>query len=169
MSSQLQASLQVLIVEDDLMVASMVQEIVSKLGYEVVGPASDQPSANNLIDTTRIDAALISANLMSSAEDSAVHHLISRCIPFALITGYSDALDYSCPADAGEVRSALFQGAEERLPRCGGDCRGSAAADDEVRGDEDRGLARPAAKTRHRCLDDMSVEHGLTHEAPVSK
>src|SRR2546422_4912022 len=47
-----------------------------------------------------------------------------------------------CPADVGEVRSALFQGAEERLPRCGGDCRGGAAADDEVRGDEDRRSAR---------------------------
>jgi hypothetical protein len=77
------------------MVASMVQEIVSKLGYEVVGPAGDQPSANSLIDTTRIDAALISASLMSAAEDSAVNHLIARGIPFALITGYSDPLDYN--------------------------------------------------------------------------
>src|SRR5262249_29829651 len=43
-----------------------------------------------------------------------------------------------CPADAGEVRSPVFQGAEERLPRCGGDRRGSATTNDEVGGDEDR-------------------------------
>jgi DNA-binding NtrC family response regulator len=95
MSTPLKTSLRILIVEDDIMVASMVQEIVSKLGYEVVGPAGDQPSANSLLDTTRIDAALISASLMSAAEDSAVNHLIARGIPFALITGYSDPLDYN--------------------------------------------------------------------------
>ena len=33
------------------------------------------------------------------------------------------------------------EGTEERLPRCGGDRRGCAAPNDEVRGDEDR---RPA-------------------------
>ncbi len=32
----------------------------------------------------------------------------------------------------------LFEGAEERLPRRGGDRRGSATPDDEVRRDEDR-------------------------------
>src|SRR5215813_4949177 len=35
--------------------------------------------------------------------------------------------------DAGEIRAALFEGAEERLPRRGGDRRGGAAPDDEVR------------------------------------
>src|SRR5205814_5709423 len=94
MSTPLKASLRILIMEDDLMVAAMMQEIVSKLGYEVVGPAGDQPSANKLIDTTRVDAALISADLLSSAEDSAANGLIARGIPFALITGYSDSLDY---------------------------------------------------------------------------
>ena len=49
-----------------------------------------------------------------------------------------------CPADAGEVRAALLEGTEERLPRRGGDRRGGAAADDEVRGDQDRRSARPA-------------------------
>src|SRR6187551_1712424 len=37
-----------------------------------------------------------------------------------------------CPADAGEVLPLLFEGTEERLPRCGGNRRGGAAADDEV-------------------------------------
>src|SRR5258705_9355628 len=29
-----------------------------------------------------------------------------------------------CSVDAGKVRAALFKGREERLSRCGGDCRG---------------------------------------------
>ena len=55
-----------------------------------------------------------------------------------------------CPADAGEVRAALLEGAEERLPRCGGDRRSGAAADDEVRRDEDRRSTRPAGLHRVR-------------------
>ena len=49
-----------------------------------------------------------------------------------------------CPADAGEVRPRLLEGAEERLPRRGGDRRGGAAPDDEVRGHEDRRSIGPA-------------------------
>src|SRR5262249_5550795 len=47
-----------------------------------------------------------------------------------------------CPADAGEVRSPVFEGPEERLPRRGGDRRAGATPDDEVRGDEDRRSAQ---------------------------
>jgi DNA-binding NtrC family response regulator len=94
MSDRPKASVRVLIVEDDVMVASILQEIVSMLGYTVIGPAGDQNSAYNLINTTRIDVAFISVSLLSAAEDSVVNHLVSRYIPFALITGYSDPHDY---------------------------------------------------------------------------
>src|SRR6266702_4145694 len=43
-----------------------------------------------------------------------------------------------CSADAGEVCAPLFEGPEERLPRRGGDRRGGATANDEVRSDESR-------------------------------
>jgi transposase len=39
----------------------------------------------------------------------------------------------------------VFEGTEERLPRCRGDRRGGAAADDEVRRDQDRRAARLAS------------------------
>src|SRR5580704_9892620 len=57
------------------------------------------------------------------------------------------------PADAGEVCAPLFEGAEERLPRRGGDCRGSPTPDHEVRRDQDRRPARPAsAAPRARAI-----------------
>src|SRR5262249_48045318 len=46
--------------------------------------------------------------------------------------------------DAGQICSSLFEGAKERLPRCGGNCRGRAAADDEICGDQDFRTARLA-------------------------
>jgi hypothetical protein len=41
------------------------------------------------------------------------------------------------PADAGEVCAPVFEGTEERLPRRGSDRRSGAAADDEVRRNQD--------------------------------
>src|SRR5262249_17263188 len=49
-----------------------------------------------------------------------------------------------CSAYAREVRAPVFEGTEERLPRCGGRRRGGAAPDDEVRPDQDRRAARLA-------------------------
>ena len=37
-----------------------------------------------------------------------------------------------CPADAGEIRASLFEGTEERFPRCGSNRRGGATPDDEI-------------------------------------
>src|SRR5215831_7379031 len=37
-----------------------------------------------------------------------------------------------CPTDAGEIFAALFEGAEERLPRRRSNRRGGAAADHEI-------------------------------------
>src|SRR5438552_11261063 len=48
------------------------------------------------------------------------------------------------PIDAGEVCATVLKGTEERLPRCGGDRRGSTASNDEVRSDQDCRTARPA-------------------------
>src|SRR5713101_5442707 len=50
-----------------------------------------------------------------------------------------------CPADAGEVRSPVFEGTEERLPRRGGDRRGGPTPNDEIRRYKDRRAARLAS------------------------
>src|SRR5215469_2430196 len=47
-------------------------------------------------------------------------------------------------ADASQICAALLEGAEERLPRRGGDRGGGAAPDDEVRRNQDRRAARLA-------------------------
>ncbi len=58
------------------------------------------------------------------------------------------------------------KGQKERLPRRGGDRRGGAAADDEVRGDEDRGSARPAG-TAPVCASDWSASAtGIINQNP---
>src|SRR5690348_10166930 len=52
-----------------------------------------------------------------------------------------------CPFDAGEIRAALFERVEERLPRRGSDRRGGAAPDDEIRRHQDGRPTRFAGAT----------------------
>src|ERR1700738_3507340 len=66
-----------------------------------------------------------------------------------------------CPVDACAVRSALFEGTEERLPRRRGHCRSGATPDDEVRRDQDRRSPGPF----RRCTACESVWSRTT--APV--
>src|SRR5262249_61119147 len=49
------------------------------------------------------------------------------------------------PADAGEVRAPLLEGAEERLPRCRSNCRGGSTTDHEDRRDANRPSAYPSS------------------------
>src|SRR5215471_17447657 len=65
-----------------------------------------------------------------------------------------------CPADAGEVRAPVFEGAEERLPRCGGDHRSGAAPDDEVRRNQDcRAVRFAGAAPRARAVGQPAHRH----------
>src|SRR5262249_5638474 len=73
-----------------------------------------------------------------------------------------------CPADAGEVRSPLFQGADERLPRRGGDRRGGATAYDEVRGDEDRLFAIPIPSANPLFLAGVGIHVRFRSRAACS-
>ena len=61
-------------------------------------------------------------------------------------------------ADAGEVRTAIFQGTEERLPRRGGNRRGGATSNDEVCDDKDRRSAplASAASCRERMVSQRT-------------
>ena len=54
----------------------------------------------------------------------------------------------------------VLKGTEERLPRCGGDRRGSSAPDDEVCGNEDCRTARPAGTaSRARAIGQSAHRH----------
>jgi transposase len=69
-------------------------------------------------------------------------------------------------ADAGEVRTAIFQGTEERLPRRGGNRRGGATSNDEVCDDKDRRSAPLASAAS--CPERMvSQRTGIINQIRV--
>jgi CheY-like chemotaxis protein len=79
----------VLLVEDEAMVAGMLQRMLGDLGYAVVGPASDIDEAMAMIKGGDIDAAVLDINLDGEMSYPVADELASRGIPFVFSTGYA--------------------------------------------------------------------------------
>ncbi|HYD08194.1 MAG TPA: response regulator [Reyranella sp.] len=83
----------VLILEDEYLIATQMAGFVAGAGYRVVGPAASSEAAQELINETGIDAALLDIAL---AGDERSLELAARLqamrIPFGFITAYPPAL-----------------------------------------------------------------------------
>lgn len=79
----------VLIVEDEGLVAMAVEQTLTSVGYDVVGPAPNTKKALKLIAAEVVDAALLDVNLGGERIDSVAQALAEADVPFAFCTGYS--------------------------------------------------------------------------------
>jgi CheY-like chemotaxis protein len=79
----------VLIVEDEPMVAWMLDDILVAFGCTVVGTADRIAEAIEMIETTRIDAVMLDVNLRGEMSYPIADMLAARGIPFILTTGYA--------------------------------------------------------------------------------
>ncbi len=83
------ANLTVLVLEDEMMVAMLLEEMLADLGCNVVGPVATVASALALVDERAIDVALLDVNLSDGQSGYKVAEALSaRRIPFAFVTGY---------------------------------------------------------------------------------
>lgn len=110
--------LNVLVVEDETLIAMELEDILEDLGHIVVGVAATPTRALELIADVDdgIDAVLLDANLGGLSSLSVAKRLSARGIPFLLTTGYSReellrrGLDAPCiakPYNLDDVRRAL--------------------------------------------------------------
>lgn len=84
----------VLVVEDEFLVADMLQGILEDLGVEVVGPAYGLNDALALVEREQLDAAILDVNIRGASVGPVAEALTARVVPFALATGYhGDILD----------------------------------------------------------------------------
>ncbi len=87
----------ILVVEDEPLVAMLIEDELEAAGYEVLGPAPSTERALRLIAEHQFEAALVDANLNGRPVDGVVVALAARGVPFAFATGYGrDALPASC-------------------------------------------------------------------------
>ena len=81
---------QILIVEDEPLIAMMIEDFLDVLGKRHVGTADSIAAALALIETSTIDAAILDVNLRGGEKSFAIAEaLAARNIPFVFATGGS--------------------------------------------------------------------------------
>lgn len=88
MTENILAGRRILVVEDEFMIAMLLESLLEELGCVVPDIAAKPPQAIKAIETHEIDAAVLDVNLsgVDSFEVAAV--LAKREIPFVFATGY---------------------------------------------------------------------------------
>lgn len=79
----------VLIVEDESLLALVLAEQITELGYTAVGPACNLPEARHLAETVSIDGAVLDLNMNGKISHEIADILSRREIPFVFITEYT--------------------------------------------------------------------------------
>src|SRR5262245_63426036 len=80
--------LRILVAEDKLLEADLVQRTLEEVGCEVVGPAARLAEALDLVQRHELDGALLDINLAGVNSFAAAWRLQERKIPFAFISAY---------------------------------------------------------------------------------
>ncbi len=82
----------VLIVEDDVVIAMLLEDMVRELGCTVIGPANTLAQAFVLADANAaMDAAFLDVNMNGAPVFPLADALRSRGVPIIFSTGYGDA------------------------------------------------------------------------------
>jgi CheY-like chemotaxis protein len=129
----------VLVVEDEFLVALMVEDLLTEFGCRVVGPVASLAEAIELARTAAFDMAILDVNLGRGETSEPVAEILAcRGAPFLFTTGYGpqgvpapfrDRTTLAKPVLAEELASALLHLLVEAPPARGDDpLRGSDVA-----------------------------------------
>lgn len=80
----------ILVVEDELLIAMTIEQLLLDEGCTVLGPAPSVGAALKLIDQDPPEAALLDVNLNGHLSTPVAEELLRRGIPHLLVTGYVD-------------------------------------------------------------------------------
>lgn len=80
----------VFILEDEMLIAMLVQEWLTELGCESVGPASKVREALEVVKTEELDAAILDVTLGGDTSYPVADLLQEKKVPFAFATGRDD-------------------------------------------------------------------------------
>jgi CheY-like chemotaxis protein len=90
------AGLRLLVVEDEMLIAMTIEDVLTDLGCIVVGPAGSVAKALEILNRQEIDGAILDLNLKGEQALPVAEALHKRGTPFFFLTGYgSTGLDQS--------------------------------------------------------------------------
>ena len=84
------AGCRVLVVEDETLIAILIEEALQELGCVVVGPVARLDAALRLASSEALDAAVLDVTIRGGHIQPVAEQLLARGIPFVLASGYGD-------------------------------------------------------------------------------
>ncbi|MBA1247746.1 response regulator [Pseudomonas sp. JZ134] len=78
----------VLLVEDETLIAMLLEDILDELGYDVAGSAADFDEGMRLASSETFDLAILDVNVGGREIFPIAEQLAARDIPFMFSTGY---------------------------------------------------------------------------------
>jgi DNA-binding response OmpR family regulator len=109
----------VLVVEDEMMIAMMIEDLLAEIGCEVIGPANRIDAALALVDSD-IDVALLDVNLAGQVVYPVADRLRARGVPVIFLTGYGnvgvDPRYRDCPVLTKPFELTGLQAALAKVP-----------------------------------------------------
>jgi CheY-like chemotaxis protein len=106
----------VLVIEDDMLIALDVEQLLTELGYQVTGPVGRLAQALQTIEREPLDAVVLDADLAGESAAPVAIRLRALGIPFVVATGYGNVDDFgdvdpglvlTKPIAAQDLRRAL--------------------------------------------------------------
>jgi CheY-like chemotaxis protein len=85
--------LRLLVVEDESLIAMMIEDMAEELGHTVVAKATTVRDATTKIEAGDFDVALLDVNLAGEFSYGLAKILRSRGVPFVFMTGYGSGIE----------------------------------------------------------------------------
>lgn len=112
------AGKRVMVVEDEMLIALLVEDMLADAGCIVVGPFACVSDALAAAKTEVVDLALLDVNVAGEKVFPVAHALEARGVPFLLLTGYGElALPQDRPDWEAVVKPFFPEKLAERLAR----------------------------------------------------
>nr|WP_294545970.1 response regulator [uncultured Rhodopila sp.] len=80
----------VLVVEDELLVALMIEDFLTEFGCTTIGPCGTVETALHAVRTHALDLALLDVNLSGERVYPVAEALAERHVPFLFLSGYGE-------------------------------------------------------------------------------
>lgn len=80
----------ILVVEDEALIAVMVEDMLTDMGSKVVGPAATIEQALALARSDTLDGAVLDVNVRGERIDPVADALAERGVPMLFATGYGE-------------------------------------------------------------------------------
>jgi DNA-binding response OmpR family regulator len=105
------AGKRVLVVEDELLVALMIEDFLTEFGCTTIGPCGTVETALHAVATESLDLALLDVNLSGERVYPVAAALELRHVPFLFLSGYGEEAIPPGHSD-WKVCAKPFRGAE---------------------------------------------------------